>query len=96
MAECLFSQNWDKIDGLNYKVSFFVICSPLRSFISSKSLKNSSKKILPFNFQLSDKNCFFFNKMLLHVIFMFFGCYGRLSLPLATQAVGDVPKRKSN
>ena len=78
---------------------FSVLCrlQPSEVFFSSKSLKNSSKKMFPFNFELSDNNSgFFLTKTLLRVIFMFFGCYGGPSLPLATQAVSELQKTKSN
>ena len=39
---------------------------------------------------------FFLTKTLLRVMFMFFGCYGRLSLSLATQEVSEVTKNLIN
>jgi len=62
----------------------------------SQFIENSSKKTLPFNFQLSDNDSvFFYTKTLPALTVMFCGCYGQLSVSFATQAVGDVPK-KSN
>ena len=55
---------------------------------SAEAIFSSSKKMFPFDFPLSGNNSgFLFTKTLLGVIFMFFGCYGRLSLYLATQEV---------
>jgi len=43
-------------------------------------------KMFPFNFQFSGNNSrFFFDQNVVHVMFMFFGCYGRQSLPLLSQ-----------
>ena len=87
------------LNKLRLELQSVIFCRflPAEVIFSSKSLKNSLKKVLPFIFLLSDDNYLvFFAKTLLHVVRLLWATIASFGYASGHRAVGKVPINKSN